>query len=302
MQSKRNVGRRRILAVLFAAWACLPERATQAADIVPESCRRLLTELRQTMAVRVEPNRGRLRSQTRAGFIKAEAVTAADLERAVPILSTELHLYPADFVRLLKLKRIGLCKGLSVEKADLGGSTDVVNGTIYLNVPPSCSRDFELRLSLHHELFHLLDYADDEILFDDQQWSSHNPAGFEYGYAFTAGGKIQMAKASQGFVTDYSLTDPAEDKAEVFSHMIVSADDVERRAKDDLFLKAKMRAMKLRLAGFCCSIDDRFWEAAQRLPRSNAVAATTEIPGDPISRVPQCPAGESERSAGSQTR
>lgn len=267
----RSVGRGPFAAVILLAAFCLPARMVEAADTVSEACRRLLAELAKTFSVRVERSNGQAQRHRRSSMIKGEdPVTAADVDRAVPILASELRLYPKDLIRVIKLKRIMLFKG---DDTGLLGYTDFEFGTVYLNVSPSPTADTDLRITLHHELFHLLDYADDDMLYEDEQWSSHNPAGFEYGYAFAKDGTIRLNKAAQGFLNDYSQTNPAEDKAEIFSRMVVCAEEVDQRAEKDPFLKTKVRSMKFRLAIFCCEMDDRFWESAECLPRTDLVAA-----------------------------
>jgi hypothetical protein len=55
-----------------------------------------------------------------------------------------------------------------------------------------------------------------------------------------------------------------------------AAADVDRRTEKDPFLKAKVRTTKLRLAGFCSEMDDRFWESAKRLTRPTPPVEPTE--------------------------
>lgn len=267
-----RIGQGPTIAALLSLLGCLIGQTTHAADIVPRACRPLLTELAATFSVHVEPARGRLKIGERKYSIKAEPVTSADLDRSIPVLASELHLYPVAFVRLLKLKRIVLCNNPFSEGASLGGFTDVEAGTVYLNVASAREADNDLRAALHHELFHLLDYADDEILYEDEEWASHNPQGFAYGaFKFAPDGSLVRNKSLKGFVTEYSLTDPAEDKAEVFAHLIVSAARVNKQCRDDPYLQAKVRAMKLRLAAFCPEIDNQFWDSATNLARPRSL-------------------------------
>jgi hypothetical protein len=280
-KSARWAASGRIVAYIFVSWLCLV-RINSGDDLVPRGCRKVFNELMEAYGVRVEPNRRRLQGETRGG-VKADPVTTADLELCVPILADELRLYPAAFIRLVKLKRIVLCNNLTFGKAKLGGCTDPDSGTIHIEVATSNSNGHNLSAAFHHELFHLFDYADDEILLEDEAWSAHNAPGFEYGYlAKRADVPTNSDRLPPGIIAAYSRMGPQEDKAEVFSHMIVFAAEVDKKLEEDPFLKAKVRTLKLRLADFCSEMDNQFWESAKCRSRPKPDAGEDTNPRIPL--------------------
>lgn len=111
--------------------------------------------------------------------LKAAPVGADDVDGYVPILFEELLLYPVEFDKAIKLRRIVLCTRLMNGEVELCGCALASDHTIYLNESPSGCTAAHLRGSLHHELFHMADQADSR-LFGDDEWSGLNPPGFEY--------------------------------------------------------------------------------------------------------------------------
>ena len=68
----------------------------------------------------------------------------------------------------------------------------------------------------HHELFHLVDWKDDGVLYGDVEWAKLKPSSFRYG-----DGGVNMQNDSSlslvtdkfpGFVTRYSTAGVEEDK------------------------------------------------------------------------------------------
>ncbi|HVA48296.1 MAG TPA: hypothetical protein VNH11_18160 [Pirellulales bacterium] len=205
---------------------------------------------------------------------KAAPVNADDLDDYVPILSEEFFLYPVEFINAVNLRRIVLCTRLMNGDTEAGGLADLTNRTIYLNV--SVSNDGYLRGAFHHELFHLADDAQGRRNFDDEEWSSHNPPGFDYrGGPWSMLANSLSDTAVPGFVSEYALTAVHEDKAELFSRLMVLGGELEECAASDSFLRGKIETMKCRLYGFCPKIDEGFWESAKRqgLPDRIAIAA-----------------------------
>src|SRR6185295_155361 len=110
-----------------------------------------------------------------------------------------------------------------------------------------CSSTYTRR-AIQHEFFHMLDLADDGELYEDKVWKNLNLKGFHYG---SGGSALQnnpyaglLEPAGSGFLNAYSRSGVEEDKAEVFSCMMVHAGWVELMARQDPILKIKTNRMK----------------------------------------------------------
>ena len=60
-------------------------------------------------------------------------------------------------------------------------------------------------------------------LFDEDEWKKFNDPNFEYADCSTCTKKLGLRyipRILMGFLTEYSMTIPSEDMAEVYSHLI----------------------------------------------------------------------------------
>src|SRR5205807_2349389 len=113
-----------------------------------------------------------------------------------------------------------------------------------------------------------IDLRDDGELYRDDGWAALNPKGFRYG----TGGKeaqgdatVSLAEgAAPGFVSRYAMTAVEEDKAEVFAHMMVGYDRLEKRTQGDRVLGLKMGRMARLLKQFSPAVDGEFWRGVRR--------------------------------------
>jgi len=186
-----------------------------------------------------------------------------EVDRAVKLLADELGLYPESFLRQLPLRRIVVCRDLTVNGKHVGGWADYLYSTLYLNGSRISSDEESVRHALHHEIFHLLDVADDREVLRDPAWEALNPPGFHYGGDAmrmlddpTAG---LLTTGHAGFLNAYSMSAVAEDKAEVYSYMVTAFPLVEQMAQNDAVIAAKVAAVKRIVRGFSPEMDDRFW-------------------------------------------
>lgn len=183
----------------------------------------------------------------------------------------EFSLYPVEFVQRTRLRRIVLCEELSFSGQLRTALPDFENSTLYLDVARGASNKTYMRTVLHHEFFHLIDYADDGEIYRDDKWAALNLDSFSYGM----GGKdaqsnrdtSRLTDRYPGFLNHYSTTGVEEDKAEVFSNLIVRALHVERVVRTDPVIDAKVRHMKKLLQDFSSDLDEGFWKEAKKLAR-----------------------------------
>jgi hypothetical protein len=196
----------------------------------------------------------------------------ADPETLAPyarLFIPEWALYPPQLLARARLKRIILCTDLAFAGQKRNAVPDFEHDTLYLEVARGNHSPDYLRAVIHHDFFHMIDYRDDGRLDQDEPWTRLNPPGFRYG----DGGHNAQDLASTSLLTDrypgflnhYGTTALEEDKAELYAHLIVQPREVDRRARQDPFLHAKIRRLKRLLADFCPQINDSFWN--QRLAR-----------------------------------
>ena len=68
-----------------------------------------------------------------------------------------------------------------------------------------------------------------------------------------------LAQNIPGFLTRYSTSAVEEDRAELFSHMIINYQYVEEKSNLDVILKAKVAYLQNEIANVCSDIDYHFW-------------------------------------------
>lgn len=210
--------------------------------------------------------------RTYHGLIEGREADPKYLESYLPIFASEWSLYPVELIRRTRLQRIILCTGLSFAGQARTAIPDFARNDLYIDVARGRHSEQYTRKVIHHEFFHIIDYRDDGSLYADERWSALNPLGFHYG----TGGKNAQNDATvslldgrlQGFLNRYSMTAVEEDKAELFTHMIVNGRMVEERAKKDKVLQSKVERMKELVRQFCPRMDEQFWEVAERVERS----------------------------------
>jgi len=208
-----------------------------------------------------------LRQKWAAGEVTADPADAADVKTYTPLLVEEFALYPVGFVKRTKLRQIVLVKNLRFGKQRRTSVPDFTRNVLYIDVSRGRKTEDYARRVIHHEYFHLIDYLDDGLLYEDPGWSKLNPAGFRYG---RGGAAMRDANASllsdkhPGFLNRYSTSGIEEDKAEVFSFMVMDYKTVEERAKKDKILKRKMAYMKTLARKFSRDMSDAFWRQRKK--------------------------------------
>lgn len=205
------------------------------------------------------------------GMIDGKPASERELATYTPLFVKEFSLYPPELVKRSRLKRVVLCKELSVLFQPRSAVPDMSNDTLYLDVASyAYAKLYQVR-TIHHDFFHMVDERMNLRYWADDRWSSLNRPGFRYG---SGGWNAQglpwsgdLTDEYSGFLNYYSTTAAGEDKAEVFANLVAEPAHVERRVKDDAVLRAKVRLMKERLADFCPKLNDAFWEEAKKTKR-----------------------------------
>lgn len=199
------------------------------------------------------------------GEIAGAAATPAEIETYSALFAAEFSRYPRGLIEKARLRRIVLCGELSFGGQLRGAVPDFEHDTLYLDVRRGASNQEYQRLVLHHDFFHLLDYRDDGLLLEDAAWAGMNAADFQYG----AGGETAqdnaetsvLTAAFPGFLNHYSTTSVAEDKAEIFAHLLVGYDRIIARGESDQVVANKIARMKELLETLVPEVNAAFWQA-----------------------------------------
>jgi hypothetical protein len=187
------------------------------------------------------------------------------------LFAEEFLLYPPELVHRVGLRRVIFCDDLYCGGLRRAIVPNYSECDLYVDVTGRGGHNLYKRKTIHHEFFHVINFADDGILAEDERWTSLNPRGFRYG----AGGESAQNKPQTswlsndypGFLNHYSTTAIEEDKAEVFANLMVESEYMGQRAKRDPVIRAKIGRMKEFMLGFCPKVDDGFWQRASSFKR-----------------------------------
>ena len=154
------------------------------------------------------------------------------------IISKNLSQYSKEFLKKINLKYIVMCENLSISGINTAGIPDHVMKTLIIDL--KFNKKYFERV-IHHELFHIINDGFKD-LFDENEWKKFNESNFKYADCSTCSKKLGLDTFinTNGFFTEYSMTIPSEDMAEVFSHLITG----NYKIQDDEILNKKIRFIK----------------------------------------------------------
>jgi hypothetical protein len=157
------------------------------------------------------------------------------------IISSNLKRYSKEFLRKINLKYIVMCENLSISGINTAGIPDHVMKTLIIDLKFD-EKYFER--VIHHELFHIINDGFKK-LFNEDEWKKFNDPNFKYADCSTCSKKLGLDtyKKTDGFFTEYSMTIPSEDMAEVYSHLIMG----NYKNSNDKILNKKIEFIKDRL-------------------------------------------------------
>ena len=162
-------------------------------------------------------------------------------DKKYQIISKNLNRYSKEFLKKINLKYIVMCENLSISGINTAGIPDHVMKTLIVDLKFN-EKYFER--VIHHELFHIINDGFKE-LFNEDYWKTFNNPNFKYAECSTCSKKLGLEtyKKTDGFFTEYSMTIPSEDMAEVYSHLIMG----NYKNSDDKILNQKIKFIKDRL-------------------------------------------------------
>ena len=162
-------------------------------------------------------------------------------DKKYQIISKNLNRYSKEFLKKINLKYIVMCENLSISGINTAGIPDHVMKTLIVDLKFN-EKYFER--VIHHELFHIINDGFKE-LFNEDDWKTFNNPNFKYAECSTCSKKLGLEtyKKTDGFFTEYSMTIPSEDMAEVYSHLIMG----NYKNSDDKILNKKIQYIRDKL-------------------------------------------------------
>jgi len=162
-------------------------------------------------------------------------------DRKYQVISKNLNRYSKEFLRKINLKYIVMCENLSISGINTAGIPDHLMKTLIIDLKFN-EKYFER--VIHHELFHIINDGFKD-LFDEDEWRKFNEPNFKYADCSTCSKKLGLDtyKNTNGFFTEYSMTIPSEDMAEVFSHLMTG----NYKNSKDKILNKKIKFIKDKL-------------------------------------------------------
>ena len=165
-----------------------------------------------------------------------------DIKKKMPIIEKNLNKYSSEFLDKINLKYIVLCENLSVAQISAAGVPNSKTKTLIIDIKFD-EEHFER--VLHHEIFHMINDTHKKK-FLNEEWKNFNNSEFKYAKCSTCTNKLGLSflKEHKGFVTEYSMSTPSEDMAEVFSFIITDKKKIENKALTDPILNKKILFIK----------------------------------------------------------
>ena len=161
-------------------------------------------------------------------------------------ISESLNVYENDFLNKIRLKYVVICENLKISEIPALGYANPKMKTLMFNIN---TENKYIDRVLHHEVFHFIHF-DEEDIFDQVVWKQLNDLDFGYKECSTCSNKISLKYIdnNKGFLTDYSMSTPYEDMAEVYSFMKTNKKILIERSKKDEIIKKKITFLEKQIS------------------------------------------------------
>ena len=165
-----------------------------------------------------------------------------DIKQKMHLIEKNLNRYSSVFLNKIKLKYIVLCENLTVSQINTAGVPNPKTKTLIIDIK---FNEEHFERVLHHEIFHMIDESHKEK-FLYEEWKNFNNPEFKYAECSTCSDRLGLSllKQNKGFVTEYSMSTPSEDMAEVFSFLMINKKMIEGKASMDPILNNKILLIK----------------------------------------------------------
>ena len=165
-----------------------------------------------------------------------------DIKQKMHLIEKNLNRYSSVFLNKINLKYIVLCENLTVSQINTAGVPNPKTKTLIIDIK---FNEEHFERVLHHEIFHMIDESHKEK-FLYEEWKNFNNPEFKYAECSTCSDRLGLSllKQDKGFVTEYSMSTPSEDMAEVFSFLMINKKMIEDKASVDPILNNKILLIK----------------------------------------------------------
>ncbi len=161
------------------------------------------------------------------------------------LIEKNFNKYNSKFLKKINLKYVVLCENLSVSGISSAGVPNYQMRTLILDI--KFNKKYFERV-IHHEIFHLINDSY-KYLFKDLEWENFNNSNFKYAKCSTCSDRLDLSllNNTKGFLTQYSMSTPSEDMAELFSFLIKDKKMIENMALKDHVLYKKISYIKKKI-------------------------------------------------------
>ncbi|HOD83155.1 MAG TPA: hypothetical protein PKG77_17195 [Phycisphaerae bacterium] len=210
-------------------------------------------------------------SSATGGWLRYEAASACELPKLrkyLLLLRDELGKYPSDLLWRIRVQKVLIVRNLAQLEIRVAVAYDPDRWALIVDSMAGAHDPDYQRRNIHHELYHLIETqiivgSKDKRLDDD--WDSLNGGLARYrggGVRVRDPGAAACTHPSPGFVTGYAMASPAEDRAELYSTLLVVPLSVRvyKWAQSDMFLSHKIQYLKKMLARYDTLFGRQFWD------------------------------------------
>ena len=166
---------------------------------------------------------------------------------ATAFIRRELDTYPPDTLsERCRPEQIRLVSDLRIEGRDVSGLviySGPSSGTLLLSIPENIREEDEqvVRRTFAHELFHLCEMRNDDVLELDETWHArhHGHAQVYYGSRWRQAMEESEAPHPHGFARGYGMYNAREDRATMAEVLLYEYEELEARMQRDRALTDK---------------------------------------------------------------
>lgn len=174
--------------------------------------------------------------------VQCNAANENNIKKKIKTIKKNFDKYDKNFLEKINVRYVVFCENLRVSDINTAGVPNHNVKTLIIDIQ-SDERYFER--SVHHELFHMIDDSY-EKLFSYDNWKKLNNPNFKYAKCSTCSNRLDLSliKNTKGFLTEYSMSTPSEDMAEIFSFLSTNNNKLTNIISKDPVLEKKIKFLK----------------------------------------------------------
>jgi hypothetical protein len=181
----------------------------------------------------------------------------------------DILIYPFSLFEQIRLQKVVLVANLCFQGQKRRAVPNYFSGILYLDC--TIQSVSYLVSTLHHELFHMIDYVIcNQHPSTDEIWKFLNKTDFKYGTggAQNRDSSMWTSTNTPGFLNNYSMTALIEDKAEIFAALILHSQGMLNH--QDTIIQAKSKQLQKRLHKLCPEMNQQWWEVQSNTEKDNS--------------------------------